>query len=188
MTSPIETRGLANNAPLTPELAQAIRELRLVVFDFDGVFTDNTVYVLEDGREAVRCSRSDGLGLRRLEQVGIMPFILSTESNPVVAKRARKLAVRCASGSSDKLASLRSLWSEYAFDAAVTAYVGNDINDLDCLQAVRLPIVVRDAHHEVIPCARYQTHAAGGMGAVREICDLIFHIRRPTTEPIYERA
>ena len=78
-----------------PKLKERFRKIRLVAFDFDGVFTDNMVYVFENGSEAVRCFRSDGIGLQKLKQLGIETAIISTESNPVVSARARKLKIRC---------------------------------------------------------------------------------------------
>ena len=85
--------GLEGRDSIGEELAALIRRVRLVVFDFDGVFTDNAVYVSEDGKEAVRCWRSDGLGLRELKRLGIPAVIVSTETNPVVTARSRKLAI-----------------------------------------------------------------------------------------------
>jgi 3-deoxy-D-manno-octulosonate 8-phosphate phosphatase (KDO 8-P phosphatase) len=151
---------------------EILRAIRLVVFDFDGVFTDNAVYVFQDGTEAVRCSRSDGIGLRALERVGISPLILSAETNPVVTARANKLRVRCVQGVDDKLSALQTLAAEMQITMQEIAYVGNDVNDAECLRAVRLPIVVRDAHEDVVPLALYQTRKNGGDGAVREVCDL----------------
>lgn len=153
-------------------LKRVLRVIRLVVFDFDGVFTDNLVYVFEDGREAVRCSRADGIGLRELERLGITPMILSTESNPVVAARARKLRVRCIHGVENKRAALDTVAGELELTLDRVAFVGNDINDADCLRATGLPIVVCDAHSSVLPIALYRTNARGGYGAVREVCDL----------------
>ena len=153
-------------------LEASIRMTRLVVFDFDGVFTDNTVLVFEDGSEAVRCWRGDGLGLRKLERLGIAAVILSTETNPVVSSRARKLKVRCLQGIENKCAALESLAQEMDLSLSQVAFVGNDINDVPCLACVGLPIVVQDAHPDVIPHARYETKARGGHGAVREVCDL----------------
>lgn len=151
---------------------ELIRVIRLVAFDFDGVFTDNAVYVLQDGTEAVRCNRSDGLGLRKLEACEILPIIISTEPNPVVTARSRKLGIRSIQGCSDKRAALESVAHEVGLSLDRIAFVGNDVNDLPCLTCVGLPIVVRDAHPDVIRFARYQTLAAGGHGAVREVCDL----------------
>jgi len=153
-------------------LEELIRAIRLIVFDFDGVFTDNMVYVFEDGSEAVRCFRGDGFGLRKLEQLGIEAIVISTETNPVVAARSRKLGVRCVQGCEDKAAALEAILHEKGLSLTQVAFVGNDINDLPCLTRVALPIVVQDAHPDVILHARYRTRAKGGHGAVREICDL----------------
>jgi len=146
--------------------------IRLLVFDFDGVFTDDKVYVLQDGTEAVRCFRGDGLGLQKLKDLGLYSVIISTETNPVVSARAGKLNLPCVQGSADKLSALRAVMRSYAVCESEIAYIGNDINDLDCLRTAGLPIVVRNAHPEVIPYARYRTRAVGGAGAVREVCDL----------------
>jgi YrbI family 3-deoxy-D-manno-octulosonate 8-phosphate phosphatase len=153
-------------------LKEIISNIRLVAFDFDGVFTDNMVYVLQDGTEAVRCYRSDGLGLQKLEQLGIETVIISTEANPVVSARARKLKIRCIQDCRDKRAALESIAEESGISLAEVAFVGNDINDLPCLRCVALPIVVHDAHPDVVAHALYQTKRPGGYGAVREVCDL----------------
>ena len=154
--------------------AELLRSIRMVAFDFDGVFTDNAVYVFEDGKEAVRSWRGDGLGLRRLEQVGIAAVIISTETNPVVSARAHKLKIRCLQGVQDKFAALEEVANAGGVALSQVAFVGNDINDASCLAAVGLPIVVHDAHPEVVPMAQYQTHNPGGRGAVREVCDLLY--------------
>src|SRR2546425_369897 len=97
-------------APLNdPSLEARIRAIRLVAFDFDGVFTDNLVYVFQDGHEAVRCFRGDGLGLRKLERLGIESLIISTENNPIVATRAQKLGIRCVQCCEDKRMALQSV-------------------------------------------------------------------------------
>lgn len=154
------------------DLAEAIRMIRLVAFDFDGVFTDNTVWVSQDGTETVRCWRGDGIGLRKLERVGLTPVIISTETNPVVSARSRKLQIRCIQGCADKRVALEGLMQETGLALTQVAFVGNDINDLPCLTCVGLPIVVHDAHPDVLPYARFRTQTPGGYGAVREICDL----------------
>ena len=153
------------------------RAVKLVVFDFDGVFTDNTVYVSQDGMETVRCWRSDGLGLAKLKQAGIPTAIVSTETNPVVSARSKKLAVHCIQGCDDKLRAVRALAEEHGVTLADVAFVGNDINDLACLQAVGLPIVVQDAHADVLGVGVYRTTAPGGRGAVREVCDAVVAAR-----------
>ena len=157
-------------------LAERIRRVRFVAFDFDGVFTDNMVYVHEDGRESVRCWRGDGLGLRKLDRLGIGTAIISSETNPVVLARSQKLGIRCEHGVPDKRATLERVLAESGLSLAQAAFVGNDVNDLPCLQVVGLPIVVQDAHPDVIPLALYRTQRPGGYGAVREVCDLFERI------------
>jgi 3-deoxy-D-manno-octulosonate 8-phosphate phosphatase (KDO 8-P phosphatase) len=154
------------------ELRERIRSTRLVAFDFEGVFTDNTVYVSEDGSESVRCSRADGIGLENLRRRGIEMVILSREPNPVVSARSKKLGVPCLQSVADKKAALSRLSDELRIPLRHAAFVGNDTPDIACLEAVGLPIVVNDAHPDVLPYAGFRTSALGGRGAVREICDL----------------
>ncbi len=157
-----------NGNPLPAEWA---RRVRLLVFDFDGVFTDNTVLVDETGRESVRCWRGDGLGLERLRRLELPVLVLSTEVNPVVAARCRKLRLPCVQGQADKLAALRAEAAGRGIGLEAVAYVGNDSNDAGCLQAVGLPMIVADAHPCVHALAKLVTTQPGGRGAVREICD-----------------
>ena len=153
-------------------LRSLIQQIRLMVFDFDGVFTDNTVYISQDGLESVRCWRGDGLGLRILEQLGISLLVLSTEENPVVLHRCRKLKVRCVHACPDKVITLTQVAAEKGIVFSQVAYLGNDINDQGCLEKAGLPMVVADAHPDVIHLAKYRTQLRGGYGAVREVCDL----------------
>lgn len=162
-------------------LSDLIPTIRLVAFDFDGVFTDNMVYVFQDGSEAVRCFRGDGIGLEKLRALGVDLVIISTETNPVVSARARKLGIPCLQGCKDKRAALEDVARGKGISLAMVAFVGNDINDLACLTAVGLPIVVQDAHQGVVPYGRYRTRALGGQGAVREICDLFASLLEAVT-------
>jgi YrbI family 3-deoxy-D-manno-octulosonate 8-phosphate phosphatase len=157
---------------IVPDIDEIIGRIRLIAFDFDGVFTDNMVYVFENGTEAVRCFRSDGIGLHKLKKLGIDTVIISTEANPVVSARARKLKIHCIQDCQDKRAALEDIAREKNITLQEVAFVGNDINDLPCLECVALPIVVQDAYPDVLPIARFQTKRPGGHGAVREICDL----------------
>ena len=162
-------------------LAEKFAGVKLVVFDFDGVFTDNTVYVSQDGTESVRCWRSDGLGLAKLKLVGVPSAIVSTETNPVVTARSKKLDMRCVQGCNDKLAAVQALADEHGVTLADVAFVGNDTNDLAVLTAVGLPIAVQDAHPAVRAITPHRTKAPGGRGAVREVCDAIFAARQRAT-------
>ena len=160
------------------ELRPLLERVRLAVFDFDGVFTDNRVWVDEEGHETLAFSRSDGLGLRRLEEVGVRPLIVSMEQNSIVGARAQKLRVDCVQGVEDKLAVLREHTGDLGVALEDTAYIGNDINDAECLRAVGVPVVPADAWPEVMPLARWVLTRGGGTGCVREFCDAVWEAQR----------
>jgi 3-deoxy-D-manno-octulosonate 8-phosphate phosphatase (KDO 8-P phosphatase) len=159
------------------ELDPLLARVRLVVFDFDGVFTDNRVWVNERGEETLAFSRSDGLGLRRLDEIGVGYLIVSMEKNPIVGARARKLGAECVQGVDDKLPVVREHAELLGVTLDETAYVGNDVNDAECLAAVGLPVVPADAWPEVVPLARLVLSRRGGDGCVRELCDTIWRAR-----------
>jgi 3-deoxy-D-manno-octulosonate 8-phosphate phosphatase (KDO 8-P phosphatase) len=148
-------------------------QLKFVAFDFDGVFTDNRVISDQFGNESVICSRSDGIGLTKLNNLGISTLVISTEKNPVVAKRCEKLKVRCMQGVNDKKKVFEHFCSKENINLKDTAFVGNDINDLEVLNICGLPIAVLDSYPEVLKVAEFTTTKPGGFGAVREICDII---------------
>ncbi len=155
-----------------------VANIRLVSFDFDGVFTDNGVHVSQEGVESVRCCRSDGLGLRRLDEVGVDSMILSTETNPVIGVRAKKMNIACRQGIEHKLAVLDEERRRRGLSWEQVAFVGNDINDAECLKKAGLPVVVADAYPEIKPFAKLVLNRKGGYGAVREFCDLIWEAQR----------
>jgi N-acylneuraminate cytidylyltransferase len=144
---------------------------RLVVFDFDGVMTDNRVWVDEEGTESVACNRSDGLGLERLRRLGVELFVLSTESNPLVSARCRKLGLSLEQNVGDKGDRLRCLLRERGISAEDVVYVGNDVNDADCMRIAGCSVAVADAHPDVRHLADVMLTRPGGHGAVRELCD-----------------
>lgn len=144
-----------------------------VVFDFDGVFTDDKVLVDENGKETARCSRSDGMGIGLLRSYDLPMLVLSKEKNPIVAQRCKKLRLECIHGIDDKLPVLSSWLSERSIDPASVIYVGNDVNDLPCLDWVGCPAAPNDCHPSVLPSIRLHLSKPGGNGAVRELCDLI---------------
>lgn len=154
---------------------ELLASVKLIAFDFDGVFTDNIVYTDQHGIESVKCWRSDGLGLARLSQIGVRAIIISTEANPVVAARARKLKVPCKQNIDDKAAAVKATCTELGIDPAVTMFVGNDINDIPAFKSVGIPVAVADAYPEVFPHVLFRTSKPGGFGAVREICDMVYH-------------
>jgi len=147
-----------------------------LVLDFDGVFTDNSVVVFQDGREAVLCNRGDGWGISRLKRTGIPMLVLSTEKNPVVKARCDKLGLACLQDAKDKLEALKAWLGERKIEMASVVFVGNDVNDLKCLQAAGCGVVVADAHPEAQAAARIILSSRGGRGAIREIAEeLIGH-------------
>jgi YrbI family 3-deoxy-D-manno-octulosonate 8-phosphate phosphatase len=159
-------------------MTDSLSRITLVVLDFDGVLTDNAVWVLQDGTEMVRCDRSDGLGLAMLTASGVTVVVMSTETNPVVAARCRKLGVPCMQGVADKGRELSSLIAGQRLDPARVAYVGNDVNDLGAMAVVGLPVAVADAHPRVRSAAVLVLTRPGGHGAVREFCDRLLHARQ----------
>jgi YrbI family 3-deoxy-D-manno-octulosonate 8-phosphate phosphatase len=148
-------------------------DLRLIVVDFDGVLTDNRVWVNGSGEEWVACDRSDGLGLERLRGLDVELFVLSKETNPVVGARCDKLRLAYEQGVSDKRSYLRTMLAERRIDPSQVIYVGNDINDLECMQLVGCAVAVADAYPEVIAEADVVLTRPGGHGAVRELCDRV---------------
>lgn len=153
--------------------------VKLVVFDFDGVMTDNTAALSGNGRESVRVSRGDGLGIGLLRKAGVPMIVLSKETDPVVSSRCAKLKLPCFQGVGEKEAFLKKYLAGARIDPANVVYVGNDVNDIGCLKLVGLPVAVAGAHPAVFSEARLVLSRPGGRGAVREFCDrLLAHLGR----------
>ena len=144
-----------------------------IVFDFDGVFTNNEVIIHEDGTESVICNRSDGLGISLLHDISIPMLIISTEENPVVSERAKKLKIPVVQGIKYKEKVLLELLTRKNIDLQNVIYVGNDLNDLNCMKLVGTSIVTSDAHTSVKSIADIVLLKSGGKGAVRELVDYI---------------
>ena len=148
-------------------------EINLLILDFDGVLTDNKVYVFEDGREAVVCHRGDGWGIRMLQSAGIEVIILSTETNAVVSARAEKLNVACIQGCEDKASAVQSIIDARSISEDKIMYVGNDTNDIDAMKLVGHCVAPADAHPQIRAIATMVTDSSGGQGVVRELADLL---------------
>ena len=148
-------------------------EVSLVVFDFDGVMTDNRVWVNQDGVESIAADRGDGMGVELLLKAGFEAVIISTEENPVVAARAEKIGLPYFHGVGDKPQILRAFLEKENIPMKETVYVGNDVNDLPCFPMVAYAIVVADAHPDVRRAADFILNHKGGYGAVREVCDIL---------------
>lgn len=153
-----------------------------LVMDFDGVHTDDRVWVDQNGVESVAVSRRDGLGLSRLRASGLPMLILSKEQNPVVQARAAKLQIECLQGIDDKLPALVSWAASNAVDLQRIAYIGNDINDAECMRSVGWPVAPKESDPEILALARLVLDEPAGNGALRQLADLILSNRKETTK------
>lgn len=144
-----------------------------LALDFDGVMTDDGVWVEEGGRESVRVTRADGLGIARLRDLGLPMVVISKERNPVVAARCAKLKLECLQAVDAKDEALAAWAQAKGVSLKGVVYVGNDVNDLPAFARAGCAVAPADAHPIVRRAARLVLQARGGHGAVREICDLI---------------
>ena len=151
------------------------KKIDLIICDFDGVITDNRVWVDQDGTESVAAYRSDSIRVQDLRAAGIELLILSSEPNRVVEARARKMGVEAIHGVGihEKGRVLREVLQQKNVRAENVVYVGNDLNDLPCFEVAGWSVAVADAYPEVIRAADYVLRKAGGHGALRELCDFI---------------
>jgi 3-deoxy-D-manno-octulosonate 8-phosphate phosphatase (KDO 8-P phosphatase) len=162
------------------ELRERARRIRLLVLDVDGVLTDGRLYISPAGEELKVFHVRDGSGLVALQRAGVAVAIISGRDSAAVSRRAAELGIRhVRQGVADKAAELASLTRELGVAAAETACVGDDTPDLPMLQAAGLAIAVGDAHAALGPVVHWVTSAAGGRGAVREVCDLLISARAP---------
>ncbi len=174
----------------------ALSTIHTVAFDFDGVFTDNKVWVDQDGRESVRCDRGDGFAFDlvrsfcRRGRLDAEFLILSKEPNPVVLARARKLKLDCHHGVHDKLAFMQEyLAQRFPGDQAAFAglvYVGNDLNDLPLMKHAGYAVAPADAHHLVRSVAHLIIERPGGEGFVRAFIERLLKINELSSEEIDE--
>ncbi|MFC4499735.1 MULTISPECIES: cytidylyltransferase domain-containing protein [Streptomyces] len=156
-----------------PGFLPTFEDIDAVVLDFDGTQTDDRVLIDSDGREVVAVHRGDGLGIAALRRSGLKMLILSTEQNPVVAARARKLKLPVLHGIDRKDLALKQWCEEQGIAPERVLYVGNDVNDLPCFALVGWPVAVASAHDVVRGAARAVTTISGGDGAIREIAGWI---------------
>lgn len=161
--------GILGTAILQP------KDIQLIVFDFDGVMTDNRVLVSESGQEFVVVSRADGWGVTLLREQGFPMLILSTELNSVVAARAAKLKLPVLHGVDDKEVTLRRYCRQHGYDLDNVLYVGNDSNDIAAMRIVGLSVVPADAHQSAKAVADIVLNTNGGYGVVRELAEMILN-------------
>jgi 3-deoxy-D-manno-octulosonate 8-phosphate phosphatase (KDO 8-P phosphatase) len=153
---------------------QVLANVRLVVFDVDGVLTDGRLYLSDEGSETKAFYTQDGFGIRRLLDAGLAVAVISGRESVAVAKRMSDLGVQhVIQGSSDKAASFHTLAGNLDISESQAVYVGDDVPDLPLLRRVGFSVAVSNAHDAVKAACDYTTVNAGGFGAVREVCDLV---------------
>ena len=153
------------------KLYSKFKDIKVICFDFDGVFTDNKVYTDQFGHETVCCNRSDGIGISNLKKFGVKVYVVSTEKNQVVSMRCSKLKINCFQSVEDKAKMLLKISNDLSIPLENFAFVGNDVNDLPALKIVGMPIAVADSYPTIFEFCSFITKKKGGCGAVREICD-----------------
>ena len=150
-----------------------IDKIQLIVYDFDGVMTNNKVYVSQNGHETVQVNRADGLGVSEIKKLGIEQIIISTEKNPIVSTRAKKIGIYCLQGIENKKDVLKNYCKKNDIDLKNVAYVGNDINDKEVMKIVGVTFCPFDAHKSILNISDHVLCAKGGDGVIRELLDLI---------------
>lgn len=143
--------------------------IKLLIYDFDGVMTDNTAFVSQDGHEMVRVNRSDGLAVKAFKKSGLKQMIISTEANPVVTARATKLGIPVIQNCEDKLTAVKQVCLSEGVSPAEVVFVGNDINDLEAMAYVGFPVTPKDGYSSVRNIAIVVTESKGGEGVIREL-------------------
>lgn len=168
-------------SPLSAAVRDRLAQVQLLALDVDGVLTDGSLYYTERGEELKQFHVRDGQGIKLVQQAGITVALLSGNASAAVEQRARVLGItHVFLGLDDKLATLTAVCARLGIALEHVAYVGDDINDLPALRAVGCPCTVADATPENRACALYITHLPGGRGAVRELCDILVHLRHAT--------
>ena len=144
------------------------------VFDFDGVLTNNLVHLDQDGREWVSCSRSDGLAFDVMRKLEKPSYILSTEENPVVSARAKKLKIQALQGVKNKVEALSILSEEKEYRPSRIFYVGNDLNDFHAMRFCGYSACPVDSHIKIKELSDIVLKTRGGEGVVRELLEEVF--------------
>jgi len=149
----------------------SINDIDALIFDFDGVLTNNLVHLDQDGKEWVSCSRADGLAFDVLRKLNKPAFILSTEKNPVVSARANKLKIQALQGIENKVDTLTGLAESNGFKIERILYVGNDLNDYRIMQLCGYIICPADSHEKIKQISTVTLKTNGGNGVVRELLE-----------------
>jgi 3-deoxy-D-manno-octulosonate 8-phosphate phosphatase (KDO 8-P phosphatase) len=148
-----------------------LTEIDAIIFDFDGVLTDNKVLLDENGKEWVTCHRGDGLAFDVFRKLKLAVYIVSTEKNPVVSARGKKLQVPVLQGISNKVDALSLLSKDIMLDLSRTLYVGNDLNDLGAIKLCGYSACPADSHTKIKKIVSVVLKSDGGKGVARELLE-----------------
>ncbi|WP_228124805.1 KdsC family phosphatase [Glaciimonas soli] len=173
MTASMTISGNANHQPSAEVLARAAK-VQLMIFDVDGVLTDGSLYFDADGEQVKRFNVLDGLGIKLLQKMGIATAIITARSSPIVRRRAEDLGItHVFQGALEKHLALAELLAQLNLSEDACGYIGDDVIDLPILTRAGFAVSVPNGHPEATSRVHYVTHALGGNGAVREVCDLV---------------
>ncbi len=161
-----------------PVLLEKLKCIELLLLDVDGVLTDGGIIYNDDGSETKMFNVKDGLGLKLVMKAGIKVGIVTGRKSAALDHRCRDLGIRYTfEGIQDKAKILEKIAKQTGVAPEHTAYIGDDLPDLSLMRRVKLPIAVADAHQTVLENADWTTSAAGGCGAVREVCEALLKTR-----------
>ena len=151
------------------DLKEKFKKLKLIIYDFDGVMTDNRVMVDQNGTESVIVNRGDGYGVTNIKKLGIEQVIVSTETNPVVRRRAEKLKIDVIHGVEDKKTIVSNYIKEKGYDISEVMFIGNDLNDIEAMKVVGFTGAPKDAEEEILEYVDWVSTKCGGYGVIREL-------------------
>lgn len=171
----MERSGTKHN--MKRKLKKKLKNIKLVVMDFDGVWTNNHVFFDDKGNQSVICNMYDSLGIKMIHNIGIKTAIITAHDSGVSPIRAKELNIDYHT-TQNKLQMFKKILKEIFIDSKEAIYIGNDMNDASCISYAGIGIAVKDSHIFAIENADYVTKNEGGEGAIREICDLIIKIKK----------
>lgn len=168
---------------ISKEIFNLAKNIKLVIFDVDGVLTDGGIYFADDGREIKKFNVKDGLGLSWMANTDITVAIITGRNSPIVAERMKALKINHVyQGRMNKLETYHNLLQALQLTHDQVAYVGDDAIDVPIMKECILPIAVADAHKSALSVAKWVTDNKGGHGAGREVCDLLFDAQDKMTD------
>ena len=160
------------------DILEKAARIRLLIFDVDGVLTDGSLFIGDDGQEYKAFNSRDGHGIKMLQKHGVIVGIITGRTSKVVEHRMANLGItHVYQGKLEKLPAFEELIDKLGITPQETAYVGDDVVDLPVMRRVGLAIAVQDAHPLVVRHSHWQTPRGGGRGAARDVCEMLMEAR-----------